>query len=90
MEKKGENIEDKIVGSNHKLLGKHVISLTVPLTFYDASKIAERLNSMPSNNDPEMFVVKLVAEHKSKLKNYLVVRKLRIGDNIDFVDYPKK
>ena len=90
MKEKGENIEHKVVDSNHKLLGKHVISLTIPLTSYDAAIIAERLNSMPSNNDPEMFVVKLVSEHKSKLKNYLVVRKLRIGDNIDFVDYPKK
>ncbi len=78
------------MGNNHKLLGKHVISLTIPLTFYDAAIIAERFNSTPSNNDPEMFVVKLASEHKSKLKNYLVVRKLRIGDNIDFIDYPKE
>ena len=65
----------KIVDSNHKLLGKHVISLTVPLTFYDATKAAERFNSMPSNNDQEMFTVKLVSEHKSIEENYMVVRK---------------
>ncbi len=80
-----------IVGSNHKLLGKHVISLTVPLTFYDAAAIiAERFNSMPSNNDPEMFAVKRVSEYTSKKKNYMVVRKLCTGDSIGFIDYPKE
>ena len=43
----------KIVDSNHELLGKYVISLTVPLTLYDATKIAERFNSMPGNRDQE-------------------------------------
>jgi hypothetical protein len=85
-----ENKDSKIVDSNHKLLGKHVISLTVPLTLHDASKIAERFNSMPSNRDQEMFAVKLVSEHKSKEKNYMVVRKLSIGDCIDFIGYPKE
>jgi hypothetical protein len=85
-----ENKKSKIVDSNHKLLGKHVISLTVPLTLYDATKAAERFNSMPSNSDQEMFTVKLVSEHKSKEKNYMVVRKLCIGDSVDFIDYPKE
>jgi hypothetical protein len=80
----------KIVDNNHKLLGKHVISLTIHLTLEDASKIAERFNSMPSNSDQEMFAVKLVSEHKSKEKNYMVVRKLCIGDSVDFIDYPKE
>jgi hypothetical protein len=88
--KNEENKKRKIVDVNHKLLGKHVISLTVPLTLNDATKIAERFNSMPSNSDQEMFAVKLVSEHKSKEKNYMVVRKLRIGDSIDFIDYPKE
>ncbi len=90
MVKNEENEKSKIVDSSHKLLGKHVISLTVPLTLYDASKIAVCYNSMPSNSDPEMFVVKLVSEHKSKKKNYMVVRKLCIGDSVDFIDYPKE
>lgn len=90
MVKNEENKKRKIVDVNHKLLGKHVISLTVPLTLNDATKIAERFNSMPSNSDQEMFAVKLVSEHKSKEKNYMVVRKLRIGDSIDFIDYPKE
>lgn len=90
MVKKKENGKSKIVDSNHKLLGKHVISLTVPLTLEGASKIAERFNSMPSNSDQEMFAVKLVSEHKSKEKNYMVVRKLCIGDSVDFIDYPKE
>ncbi len=85
-----ENMKSKIVDCNHKLLGKHVISLAVPLTLYDASKIAERFNSMPSNNDQEMFAVKLVSENKSKKKNYMVVRKLCIGDSVDLIDYPKE
>ena len=89
MTKNDENEKNKIVDSNHKLLGKYVISLTVSLTLYDATKVAERLNSMPSNRDQEMFAVKLVSEHKSKEKNYMVVRKLCIGDSIDFIDYPK-
>jgi hypothetical protein len=63
-----KNEENKIVDSNHKLLGKHVISLTVPLTLEDATKTAERFNSMPSNSDQEIFAVKLVSEHKSKKK----------------------
>ena len=66
MVKNEGNNKGKIVDSSHRLLGKHVISLTVPLTFYDAAKAAERLNSMPSNNNQEMFTVKLVSEHKSK------------------------
>jgi len=82
--------KSKIVDSNHKLLGKHAISLTVPLTLVDASKTAERFNSMPSNNDQEMFAVKLVSENKSKKKNYMVVRKLCIGDSVDLIDYPKE
>ncbi len=45
---------------------------------------------MPSNSDQDMFAVKLVSEHKSKEKNYMVVRKLCIGDSIDFIDYPKE
>ncbi len=85
-----ENNKGKIVDSSHKLLGKHVISLTVPLTFFDATRVAERLNSMSSNRDQEMFTVKLVSEHKSKEKNYMVVRKLCIGDSVDFIDYPKE
>jgi hypothetical protein len=85
-----ENEKSKIVDSNHKLLGKHVISLTVHLTLGDATKIAERLNSMPSNNDQEMFTVKLVSEYKSKKENYMVVRKLCVGGSIDFIDYPKE
>jgi hypothetical protein len=85
-----ENNKVKIVDSSHKLHGKHVIFLTVPLTFYDASKTAERLNSIPSNNDQEMFTAKLVSERKSKEKNYMVVRKLCTGDGIDFIDYPKE
>ena len=85
-----ENTKSKIVDVNHKLLGKHSISLTVPLTLYDATKAAERFNSMPSNSDLDMFAVKLVSEHKSKEKNYMVVRKLCIGDCIDFIDYPKE
>ncbi|HDY87856.1 MAG TPA: hypothetical protein ENH82_07045 [bacterium] len=88
--KNEENKKSKIVDSNHKLLGKHVISLTVPLTLYDASKIAGRFNSVPSNNDQEMFAVKLVSENKSKKKNYMVVRKLCIADSVDFIDYPKE
>ena len=90
MVKNEENKKSEIVDSNHKLLGKHVISLTVPLTLVDASKIAVCHNSMPSNSDPEMFVVKLVSENKSKKKIYMVVRKLCIGDSVDFVDYPKE
>ncbi len=88
--KNEESKKSKIVDSNQKLLGKHVISLTVPLALYVASKTAERFNSMPSNNEQEMFVVKLVSEHKSKKKNYMVVRKLCIGDSVDFIDYPKE
>ncbi len=90
MVKNEENKKRKIVDINHKLLGKHVISLTVPLTLYDATKIAERFNSMPSNIDQEMFAVKLVSEHKSKEENYMVVRTLCTGDGIDFIDYPKE
>ncbi len=90
MVKNEKNKKSKIVDSNHKLLDKHVISLTVPLTLYGATKIAERFNSMPSNSDQEMFTVKLVSEHKSIVKNYIVVRKLRIGDSVDFIDYPKE
>ena len=90
MVKNEENRKSKIVDSNHELLGKHVISLTVPLTLYDATKIAERFNSMPSNRGQEMFAVKLVSEHTSKEKNYMVVRKLCIGDSVDFIDYPKE
>jgi hypothetical protein len=45
---------------------------------------------MPSNSDREMFTVKLVSGHKSKEKNYMVVRKLRIGDSLGFIDYPKE
>lgn len=90
MVKNEGNKKSKVVDNNHRLLGKHVISLTVPLTLYDATKIAERFNSMPSNSDQEMFAVKLVSEHKSKEKNYMVVRKLCIGDSIDFIDYPKE
>ena len=45
---------------------------------------------MPSNNDQEMFAVKLVSENKSKKKNYMVVRKRCIGDSVDFIDYPKE
>jgi len=82
--------KSKIVDSDHKLPGKHVISLTVPLTLGDATNIAERFNSMPSNRDKEKFAVKLDSEHKSKKKNYIVVRKLCVGDSIDFIDYPKK
>ncbi len=37
-----------------------------------------------------MFAVKRVSEHESKEKNYMVVRKLCIGDSIDFIDYPKE
>ena len=90
MVKNDENKKSEIVDSNHKLLGKHVISLTVPLTLVDASKKAERFNSMPSNNDQEMFAVKLVSENKSKEKNHMVVRKLCIGDSVAFIDYPKE
>ncbi len=90
MVKNEENKKSKIVDSNHKLLGKHVISLTVPLTLVDASKTAERFNSMPSNNDQEMFAVILVSENKSKKKNYMAVRKLCIGDSVDLIDYPKE
>jgi len=85
-----KNKKIKIVDDNHKLLGKHSISLTVPLTLYDATKAAERFNSMPSNSDQEMFAVKLVSERKSKEKNYMVVWKLCIGDSINFIDYPKE
>ena len=85
-----QNMKKKIVDRNHKLLGKHVISLTVPLTLGDATNIAGRFNSMPSNRDKEKFAVKLDSEHKSKKKNYIVVRKLCVGDSIDFIDYPKK
>ena len=85
-----ENDESKIADSNHKLLGKHVISLTTPLTLDEASTIAERFNSMPSNNDQEMFAVKLVSEHKSKKKNYMIVRKLCIGDSVEHIDFPKE
>ncbi|MFQ5688218.1 MAG: hypothetical protein ACE5GV_16335 [Candidatus Scalindua sp.] len=53
--KNEENKKSKIVDSNHKLLGKHVILSTAPITLYDASKIAERFNSMPSNNDQEVL-----------------------------------
>ncbi len=63
-----ENNKVKIVDSSHKLLGKHVIFLTVPLTFYDASKTAERLNSIPSNNDQEMFTVNLFQNVSLKRK----------------------
>ncbi|WP_096896044.1 hypothetical protein [Candidatus Scalindua japonica] len=90
MVKNEGNKKSKIVDGNHELLGKHVISLTVPLTLFDATKIAGRFNSMPSNPDREMFTVKLVSNQKSKEKNYLVVRKLCIGDSIDFIDYPKE
>ena len=90
MRKSKKSKKSKIVDSNHKLLGKHVISLTVPLTLYDATKTAERFNSMPSNRDKEKFAVKLGSEHKSKRKNYIVVRKLCVGDSIDFIDYPKE
>ncbi len=90
MVKNEENNKGEIVDSSHKLLGKHVISLTVPLTLYDATKAAERFNSMPSNRDQEMFAVKSISEHKSKEKNYMVVRKLCIGDSVDFIDYPKE
>ncbi len=83
-----ENMKSKIVDRNHKLLGKYSISLTMPLTLYDATKAVERFNSMPSNSDQEMFAVKLVSENKSKEENYMVVRKLCIGDCIDFIDYP--
>jgi len=37
-----------------------------------------------------MFAVKRISEHESKEKNYMVVRKLCIGDSIDFIDYPKE
>lgn len=84
------NKKTKTVDNNHKLLGKHVISLTIPLTLEGASKIAERFNSMPGNSDQEMVAVKLVSEHKSKEKNYTVVRKLCIGDSLDFIDYSRK
>ncbi len=90
MVKNEKKKKSMIVDSNHKLLGKYVIALTVPLTLYDATIIAKRFNSMPSNSDQEMFTVKLVSEHKSKEKNYMVVRKLRIGDSVDFIDYPKE
>ena len=90
MVKNEENRKNKVVDNNHKLLGKHVISLTVPLTLYDASKAAERFNSMPSNSDKDMFAVKLVSEHKSNEKNYMVVRKLCIDDSVDFIDYPNE
>ncbi len=90
MVKNEGNKKSKIVDDNHKLLGKHVISLIAALTLRDATKIAGRLNSMPSNNDQEMVTVKLVSEHKSKEKNYMVVRKLCIGDRVDFIDYPKE
>ncbi len=91
MEEKGENKEGKIVDSNHKLLGKHVISVTVPLTLDEASETAEHLNSMPScNYEQEMFVVKHVLELKSEVKKYIVVRKLCIGDKVDFIDYSEK
>ena len=63
-----ENNKVKIVDSSHKLLGKHVIFLKVPLTFYDASKTAERLNSIPSNNDQEMFTVNLFQNVSLKRK----------------------
>lgn len=90
MAKNEENKKSKIVDSNHKLLGKQVLSLTVLLTLYDASKTAERFNSMSSNNDQEMIAVKLVSGNRSKKKNYMVVRKLCISDCVDFIDYPKE
>ncbi len=90
MVKNEENKKSKIVDSNYKLLGKHVISLTVPLTLYDATKTAERFNLMPSNRDKEKFAVKLDSEHKSKERNYMVVRKICIGDSVEFIDYPKE
>ncbi len=50
------------------------------------------INSMPScNYDQEMFVVKHVLELKSEVKKYIiVVRKLCIGDIVDFIDYSEK
>lgn len=84
-----ENKKTKFVDRNHKLLGKHAIPLTVPLTLRMPQK-AERFNSMPSNPDHEMVAVKLVSKHKSKEKKHMVVRKLGKGDSIDFIDYPKE
>lgn len=84
------NKKTKIVDNGHELFGKHVISLTVPLALEDASKIAECFNLMPSNSDKDMFAVKLVSEHKSNEKNYMVVIKLCIGDSVDFIDYPNE
>jgi hypothetical protein len=85
-----KNKKSKIVDCNHKLLDKHAIFLTIPLKLYNATKAAERFNSMSSNSDQKMFAVKLVSEHKSKEKNYMVARKLCIGDRINFIDYPKE
>ncbi len=49
------------------------------------------IKSMPScNYDQEMFVVKHVLELKSEVKKYIVVRKLCIGDIVDFIDYSEK
>ncbi len=78
----------RIVNSNHKLIGKHVISLTVPLTLDKASEIAQRLSSMPSCiHEREMFEIKRISVRKFEGKNYIVARKLCIGDSVDFIDY---
>ncbi len=90
MQEKEENNEGMTVDSNHKLLGKYVISLTKPVPLDKAVEMAEHLNSMPSNYDHKMFIVKHTSETKSNEKKYIVLRKLCLGDNIDFIDYPDK
>ena len=88
MQEKEENSEGMTVDSNHKLLGKHVISLTEPLMLDKASKMAERLNTMPSNHDQEMFIVKHTSGPESNEGKYVVLRKLCLGDSVNFIDYP--
>ncbi len=90
MENKEENNEEMTVDSNHKLLGEYVISLSKPVTQDKAVKMAEHLNSMSSNYDQEMFIVKHVSGPKSNMGKYIVLRKLCLGDKVDFIDYPDK
>jgi len=85
-----ENNEGMTVDRNHKLLGEYVISLTKPIMLDKAVRMAEHLNSMSSNYKQEMFIVKHASGPKSNMGKYIVLRKLCLGDNVDFIDYPDK
>ncbi len=81
------------VGSKHKSLGKHIVTITNPIPQERAIEMWEHLRMTPTNEgDPDMFKIyrqgtfKNANEHMKKQSAWFVCRKLLATDEMGWID----